>query len=130
MAFKEKSITIRVTEDEFIQLEVLAKAHGMSLQDFVSSMSKLLTDDKALLDKISDTDVKNNLEEELTTIAESLEQKKHYLELLLRSIYSTQLRLEGQFKKYRKDASKELEKDFSRISLMIGSMPSKKQQTD
>ena len=126
MAFKEKSITVRVTEDEFVQLEVLANAHDMNVQEFVTSMSTLLTNNKTLLEKISDPDAKNNLEDELKTISVALEQKRQHVDLLLRSIYSTQLRLEGQFKKYRKEAAKELEKDFERISLMIGSMPAKR----
>ncbi len=121
MAFKAKNITINVTEDEYSQLSALAKTHQKSVPDFLKSLAVLFTDNKEIINSLENPDVKNGLEKDLQLMSEQLQQQQKFTDLLLRSIYSTQLRLEGQFKKYRKEAAKELEKDFGRISLMVNS---------
>ncbi len=121
MAFKDKSITLRVTDDEYAQLFALAKTHKKSLPDFIKSLAELFTDNKEVFKNLENPDVKNKLESDLQSMAERLQTQQKFIDLLLTSIYSTQLRLEGQIKKYRKDAAKELEKDFGRISLMVNS---------
>lgn len=125
MAFKEKSITFRVTDDEYTQLGALAKTHNKSLPNFIKSLAVLFTENKNVLNTLESPDIKNRLESDLQSMADELQKQQKFIELLLRSIYSTQLRLEGQFKKYRKEAAKELEKDFGRISLMINSAKAK-----
>jgi hypothetical protein len=125
MTFKEKSITFRVTDDEYAQLSALAKTHKKSLPTFVKSLAVLFTDNKELFRSLENPAIKKGLEDDLQSMAEQLQQQQKFIELLLRSIYSTQLRLEGQFKKYRKEAAKELEKDFGRISLMVNSVSAK-----
>ncbi|KAA3610026.1 MAG: hypothetical protein D8M58_07695 [Calditrichaeota bacterium] len=126
MAFKEKSITFRVTDDEYAQLSALAKTHKKSLPDFIKSISLLFTDNKEIFGQLDNPDVKNKLENDLESMADKLQNQQKFVELLLRSIISTQLRLEGQFKKQRKEAAKELEKDFGRISLMVNSVSATK----
>ena len=74
-----------------------------------------------LLEKLNNPDVKKTLEEDLQKMAAQLEKQQQLVDLLLRSIYSTQLSLEGQFIKYRKEAAKELKKDMDRISYMVKS---------
>jgi len=126
MAFKEKSITFRVTDDEHAQLSALAKTHKKSLPDFIKSLAVIFTENKEIFNSLDNPDIKKKLEGDLQSMASELEQQQRFIDLLLRSIYSTQLRLEGQFKKYRKEAAKELEKDFGRISLMVNSPKTEK----
>ena len=121
MSLKEKNITISVSDDEYTQLYTLAKKSSMSLRDFVRSMAVLFTDNNDLLEKLNNPDVKKTLEEDLQKMAGQLEKQQQLVDLLLRSIYSTQLSLEGQFIKYRKEAAKELKKDMDRISYMVKS---------
>ena len=121
MSLKEKNITISVSDDEYTQLYTLAKKSSMSLRDFVRSMAVLFTDNNDLLEKLNNPDVKKTLEEDLQKMAAQLEKQQQLVDLLLRSIYSTQLSLEGQFIKYRKEAAKELKKDMDRISYMVKS---------
>ncbi len=126
MTSQNKKITITLSEDEYNQLELLAKKHKMKVRDFVTIMSTLLTSNKNLLKIINSPDVKKTLELDLKYISSLLEIKQKHIQLLLRSIYSTQLRVEGQIKKYRLEAAKELEKDFDRISMILDSEFSKK----
>ena len=121
MSLKEKNITISVSDEEYTQLYALAKKSNMSLRDFVRSMAVLFTDNNDLLEKLNNPDVKKTLEEDLQKMAAQLEKQQQLVDLLLRSIYSTQLSLEGQFIKYRKEAAKELKKDMDRISYMVKS---------
>ena len=121
MSFKEKSITIRVSDDEYTQLYALAKENNMSLRDFIRSMAVLFTENKDILGKINNPDVKKSLENDLQKMAGRLEKQQQFIDLLLRSVYSTQLSLEGQFIKFRKEAAKELKKDVDRISYMVNS---------
>jgi hypothetical protein len=124
----EKSITFSVTDDDYNQLKSLAKKQGMTLAEFVKFFLLLLTNNNSLLAPLKSADVKKNLEDSLQNVSDLLEKQQRFLDLALRSIYSTQLTLEGQFKKYRKEAAKELEKDFERISLMVNVAKSKKTQ--
>ena len=121
MSIKEKNITISVSDEEYAQLYALAKKSNRSLRDFVRSLAVLFTDNKDLLDKLDNPDVKKTLEEDLQKMAAQLEKQQQFVDLLLRSIYSTQLSLEGQFIKHRKEAAKELKKDIDRISYMVKS---------
>lgn len=121
MPFKEKSISIRVSDDEYTQLYALAKENNMSLRDFIRSMAVLFTDNKEVIETLEDAEVKKSLEEDLQKMATRLEKQQQLIDLLLRSIYSTQLSLEGQFIKFRKEAAKELKKDMDRISYMVNS---------
>lgn len=98
----------------------------MEPEDFLKSLVSLFTDNKSLQETVASTDAKNNLEEKLDYISKLLIQKQHFIDLFLRSIYSTQLRLEGQFKKYRIEAAKELEKDFDRISIIVNDIGAKR----
>lgn len=122
----DKSITFNLSENEFSKLETLAKTQQKSLSEFVRSMALLFTGPNEVVKDVDSSEIKKNFESDLQFMAEQLQKQQQFIDLLLRSIYSTQLRLEGQFKKYRKDAAKELEKDFRRISLIIDSTPSKK----
>lgn len=119
MPYKEKSITFRVSDDEYTQLYSLAKENNMSLRDFIKSLAVLFTDNKEILENLENADIKKALEEDLQKMANRLEKQQHFIDLLLRSIYSTQLSLEGQFIKSRKEAAKELKKDMDRISYMV-----------
>jgi predicted CopG family antitoxin len=121
MSLKEKNITISVSDEEYTQLYALAKKSSMSLRDFVRSLAVLFTDNNDLLEKLNNPDVKKTLEEDLQKMAAQLEKQQQFVDLLLRSIYSTQLSLEGQFIKHRKEAAKELKKDMDRISYMVKS---------
>lgn len=117
----EKSITVRFTNEEYTQLFALAKKNKMSLQNFIKSMAILFTDNNDLLAKINNPEIKKSLENDLKIMAGQLEKKQKFVDLLLRSIYSTQLSLEGQFIKSRKEAAKELKKDVDRIKYMVSS---------
>lgn len=119
MTFKEKSITIKISDEEYSQLYDLARAGNMSLRDFIKSLATLLTDNKSIIDDITPNHSKKAFEDDLQNIAQILEKKQHFIDLLLRTVYSSQLRLEGQIKKHRKEAEKELKKDIDRISLIV-----------
>jgi uncharacterized protein (DUF1778 family) len=119
MPYKEKSITFRVSDDEYTQLYSLAKENNMSLRDFIKSLAVLFTDNKETLETLENAEIKKALEEDLQKMADRLEKQQHFIDLLLRSIYSTQLSLEGQFIKFRKEAAKELKKDMDRISYIV-----------
>jgi uncharacterized protein (DUF1778 family) len=121
MPYKEKSITIRVSDDEYTQLYALAKESNMSLRDFIKSLAVLFTDNNEVIEALENTDVRKGLEDDLQKMAVRLEKQQQFIDLLLRSIYSTQLSLEGQFIKYRKEAAKELKKDMDRISIIVNS---------
>lgn len=121
MSLKEKNISIRVSDDEYTQLIALAKENNMSLRDFVRSMAVLFTNNKEVIDTLENAEVKKSLEDDLQKMAMRLEKQQQLIDLLLRSIYSTQLSLEGQFIKFRKEAAKELKKDMDRISYMVNS---------
>lgn len=121
MPFEEKSVTVNLTNEEYSQLYRLAQSANISLRDFIRSLAILFTDNKSILDDIEPNDSKKAYEEDLQKIARQLEKKQQFLDLLLRSVYSSQLRLEGQLKKQRKEAEKELKKDLERISLMVDS---------
>ena len=121
MSYKEKSITLRISDDEYRQLYSLAKENNMSLRDFIKSLAVLFTSNKEVMETLENAEVKKTLEEDLQKMAIQLEKKQQFIDLLLRSIYSTQLSLEGQFIKFRKEAAKELKKDMDRISYMVNS---------
>ena len=121
MPFKEKNISIRVSDDEYTQLIALAKENNMSLRDFIRSMAVLFTNNKEVIETLENAEVKKSLEDDLQKMATRLEKQQQFIDLLLRSIYSTQLSLEGQFIKFRKEAAKELKKDMDRISYMVNS---------
>ena len=121
MSFKEKSITIKISAEEYSQLYDLAQSGNMNLGDFIKSLSLLFTDNKSILDDINPELSQKPYEEDLQNVAKQLEKKQHFIDLLLRSVYSSQLRLEGQLKKHRKEAEKELKKDLNRITLMVES---------
>lgn len=125
MAFMEKSISFSVTDDQYAQLCALAKTHQKDLPEFIRALSLLFTDTSEILNHLENQEAKKELESDLQSMASQLQKQQKFIELLLRSIYSTQLRLEGQIKKYRKEAAKELEKDFSRIALMVNPMTAK-----
>ena len=93
----------------------------MSLRDFIKSLAVLFTSNKEVMETLENAEVKKTLEEDLQKMAIQLEKKQQFIDLLLRSIYSTQLSLEGQFIKFRKEAAKELKKDMDRISYMVNS---------
>ena len=59
------------------------------------------------------------LEKDLEKISTSLDKSKRMIELLQRSVYSTALKLESQFKKSRIEAAQELEKDLERIEYLV-----------
>jgi len=121
MPYKEKSITIRVSDEEYTQLYSQAKENNMSLRDFIKSLAVLFTDNKEVKEALENTDVRKALEDDLQKMAVRLEKQQQFIDLLLRSIYSTQLSLEGQFIKNRKEAAKELKKDLDRISYIVNS---------
>ena len=123
MSFKEKSITFKISDKEYSKLYDLAKAEGMNLRDFIKYLALLFTDKKSILDDINPKGHKNAFEDDLQNVAQKLEKKQQFIDLLLRSVYSTQLRLEGQLKKHRKEAEKELKKDLDRISLIVETSP-------
>ena len=126
MSDNKKNVAVSLTQDEFDQLKKLSATHNMEPEDFLKSLVSLFTDNKSLQETVASTDAKNNLEEKLDYISKLLIQKQHFIDLFLRSIYSTQLRLEGQFKKYRIEAAKELEKDFDRISIIVNDIGAKR----
>ena len=125
MSENTNKISVVVSSDEYNQLKALAQLQNMDLNNFIRSFLLVFIDDKDILGSISGIEAKIKLEDELQKIAQKLEKKQRFTDLLLRSIYSTQLRLEGQFKKYRLEASKELEKDFERISMIVDSAKTK-----
>lgn len=121
MDLKEKSITFQISDEAYKQLYNLAKTSELSLPEFIKSFALLFIDNKSFLKHFSIEDSKNYFEDDLQKMAKQLENKRQFIDLILRSIYSTQLRLEVQFKKYRKEAEKELNKDIDRITLMVDS---------
>ena len=121
MSYKEKSINIRVSDDEYAQLYIMAKENNMSLREFIKSLAVLFTDHKDVMETLENAEVKKSLEDDLQKMAIRLEKQQQFTDLLLRSIYSTQLSLEGQFIKSRKEAAKELKKDMDRISYIVNS---------
>jgi len=122
MAQNEKNISINISKKQYAQLNAFANALNIETDVFIKKMALLFTDSEI---PVSDSEGRNDLEKNMELMANQLQKNQKFNDLLLRSIYSTQLRLEGQIKKYKKEASKELDKDFERISLIIKSTPRK-----
>ncbi len=118
-----KRISFEVSDQVYKEIEELARKHNMPIHVFAEYMTRMFNLSVKDVATFNIPEAKNTLEKDLNAMAGNIEKQQHQLELLLRSVYSTMMRLESQFKQQRLEAAGELEKDFERIALFIDSMP-------
>ena len=116
MPKNKQTISFSVDKSIYQKINHLAQEHSLSASQYSKMMTTILLKPDF---ELSDRDAKNNLEEELTILSKQLEKKRHHIDLVIRSIYATILRLQSQFKKISRETYKELDQDFKRIDLMI-----------
>jgi len=118
-----KRISFEVSAPIYKEIEELARQHNMPVHKFAEYMTRMFNLSVEDLAPLDISKAKNNLERDLKIMSVNLEKQQHLLELVLRSIYSSLMRLESQFKQQRIEAADELEKDFERIALFVDSLP-------
>ena len=118
-----KRISFEVSAPIYKEIEELARQHNMPVHKFAEYMTRMFNLSVEDLAPLDISRAKNNLERDLKIMSVNLEKQQHLLELVLRSIYSSLMRLESQFKQQRIEAADELEKDFERITLFVDSLP-------
>ncbi len=121
MTQKKHTIQFDVADSVYRELEQLALAHGMDVEAYAEFMTRLLTFSINDITKLDLTNAKSRVEIDLKQMALDLENQRRHINLVMRSINNTLLRLEGQFKKQRMEAAREIEKDFERISYLVNS---------
>ena len=119
MTKKNHTIKFDVPDEAYRALEKMALAHGMDVNAYSEYMSRLLTYSIKDIVQLDLTNAKTRVEADLKELSVDLENERRHINLLLRSINNTLLRLEGQFKKQRIEAAREIEKDFERISYLV-----------
>ncbi len=118
-----KRISFEVSAPIYKEIEELARRHNMPIHKFAEYMTRMFNLSVEDLAPLDISKAKNTLERDLKIMSVNLEKQQHLLELVLRSIYSSLMRLESQFKQQRIEAADELEKDFERIALFVDSLP-------
>jgi len=118
---KSKLINIRISPQEYDQVKKLAEDRGMGISQYVRHMATIFLESNFQFNELSSVISKKRLEKDLLKIAKNLEQRRKHIDMLLRSVNFTALKLESQFKKYRLEAAKELDKDFQRIDYLFES---------
>lgn len=119
MTKKKHTIKFDVQDEAYHALEKMALAHGMDVNAYSEYMARLLTYSIKDIVQLDLTNAKTRVEADLKELSVDLENERRHINLLLRSINNTLLRLEGQFKKQRIEAAREIEKDFERISYLV-----------
>ncbi len=119
MTQKLHKIKFDVPDEAYRALEQLALAHGMDVNAYSEYMTRLLTYSIKDIVQLDLANAKTRVEADLKELSVDLENERRHINLLLRSINNTLLRLEGQFKKQRIEAAREIEKDFERISYLV-----------
>ncbi|RMH64857.1 MAG: hypothetical protein D6677_03710 [Calditrichaeota bacterium] len=118
-----KRIAFEVSDSVYKEIEQLAAKHNMPIHTFAEYMTRMFNLSVKDVAPLNLPEAKHTLETDLKSMAHNIEKQQHQLELVLRSIYSTLMRLESQFKQQRLEAANELEKDIERIALFVDSMP-------
>jgi G:T-mismatch repair DNA endonuclease (very short patch repair protein) len=119
MDTKSKLLNLRISETEFEAIKELAAERDMTISEYIRYMATIFIPFDINRDFLHNPIHKKQLEKDLEKISENLEKSKRVIELLQRSVYSTALKLESQFKKIRIEAAQELEKDIDRIDLLV-----------
>ena len=119
MDTKNKLLNLRISESEFEAIRELATEREMSVSQYIRYMATIFLPFDLNRDFIQTPEYKKRLESDLQKISASLDKSKRIIELLQRSVYSTALKLESQFKKIRIEAAQELEKDLKRIDYLV-----------
>ena len=121
MGAKSKLLNIRISESEYDAIRELASEREMTVSEYLRYMATIFIPFDLNRDFLHTPSYKKRLEKDLDKISASLDKSKRVIELLQRSVYSTALKLESQFKKMRIEAAQELEKDFERIDYLVQS---------
>lgn len=121
MNTKSKLLNLRISESEYEAIRELALEREMTVSQYIRYMATIFIPFDLNRDFLHTTSYKKRLEKDLEKISASLDRSKRVIELLQRSVYSTALKLESQFKKIRIEAAQELEKDLERIDYLVQS---------
>ncbi|MBN1409037.1 MAG: hypothetical protein JW956_14655 [Calditrichaceae bacterium] len=121
MDTKSKLLNLRISESEYEAIKELANEREMTVSQYIRYMATIFLPFDLNRDFLHTPSYKKRLEKDLDKISASLDKSKRTIELLQRSVYSTALKLESQFKKLRIEAAQELEKDLERIDYLVKS---------
>jgi len=116
---KSKLINIRISPMEYEKIKLAAENLDMSVSQYIRYMATVLTDLPVDFSEMNESLSKQRLESDLRRITQNLERRRQQIDMLIRSVNSAALKLESQFKKYRRETAQELHKDFERIHLLI-----------
>ena len=119
MDTKSKLLNLRISESEFEAIRELAAEREMTVSQYIRYMATIFLPFDLNREFLHTPSYKKRLENDLEKISASLDKSKRIIELLQRSVYSTALKLESQFKKIRIEAAQELEKDLERIDYLV-----------
>lgn len=119
MDTKSKLLNLRISEAEYEAIRELAAEREMSVSHYIRYMATIFLPFDLNRDFLHTPSYKKRLENDLEKISSNLDKSKRIIELLQRSVYSTALKLESQFKKIRIEAAQELEKDLERIDYLV-----------
>ena len=119
MDTKSKLLNLRISESEYEAIKALASEREMTVSQYIRYMATIFLPFDLNRDFLHTPSYKKRLEKDLEKIPASLDRSKRVIELLQRSVYSTALKLESQFKKLRIEAAQELEKDLERIDYLV-----------
>jgi len=125
MDTKSKLLNLRISESEYEAIRELANERAMTVSQYIRYMATIFLPFDLNRDFLHTPSYKKRLEKDLEKISASLDKSKRVIELLQRSVYSTALKLESQFKKTRIEAAQELEKDLERIDYLVKSEETK-----
>ena len=126
MDTKNKLLNLRISETEYEAIRELANERDMTVSQYIRYMATIFLHFDLNRDFLHTPSYKKRLEKDLEKISANLDKSKRVIELLQRSVYSTALKLESQFKKIRIEAAQELEKDLERIDYLVKSEETKK----
>ena len=126
MDAKNKLLNLRISEAEYEAIRELANERDMTVSQYIRYMATIFLPFDLNRDFLHTPSYKKRLEKDLEKISANLDKSKRVIELLQRSVYSTALKLESQFKKIRIEAAQELEKDLERIDYLVKSEETKK----
>ncbi len=119
MKTKSKLINIRISPEEYEEIKKLADDHGMSVSLYVRYMATFFMSNQLDLNELTSELTKNQLEKDLAGLTKQLEKQRRYIDMLLRSVNSTALKLESQIKKLKIESTRELHKDVQRINYLM-----------
>jgi hypothetical protein len=125
MSTKNRLLNLRISESEYEAIRELAKEREMTVSQYIRYMATIFIPFDLNRDFLHTPSYKKRLEKDLEKISANLDKSKRIIELLQRSVYSTALKLESQFKKIRIEAAQELEKDLERIDYLVKSEDTK-----